>query len=80
VKVQEILDIASRYNTPMADAMVCACRDWSIGSGESLTFTRIVEPREPTVVHVSDEDWERLSSENADLISQRHTIGGSDAV
>ena len=80
MRVQEILDIASRYNTPMADAMICACRDWSYEYGESLTFTRIVEPKEPTAVVVSDEDWERLSSENADLISQRHTIGGSDAV
>lgn len=70
MRVQEILDIASRYNTPMADAMVCACRDWSIESGESLTFTRIVEQREPTAAVVSDEDWERLSSENADLISK----------
>ena len=70
MRVQEILDIASRYNTPMADAMVCACRDWSYEAGESLTFTRIVEPRESTAVVVSDEDWERLKSENADLISK----------
>lgn len=80
MKVQDILDIASRYSTPMADAMVCACREWSEESGEALTFTRIVEPKEQPVIHVSDEDWERLSSENADLIRQQHIQGGNDAV
>lgn len=79
--VQEMLDIASRYSTPMADAMVCACRDWSMREGTSLTFARIVEPREPAAIHVSEEDWERLSSENADTVQQhRETEGGSDAV
>ena len=72
MKVQEMLDIASKYNTHMADAMICACRDWSYEAGESLTFTRIVEPKEPTVIYVSDEDWERLSSENADIIHKRN--------
>ena len=67
-----MLDIASRYGTSMADAMICACRDWSYECGERLTFTRIVEPKEPNVVNVSDKDWERLSSENADIIHKRN--------
>ena len=64
-----MLDIACRYNTPMADAMICACRDWSYRASQSLSFSRIVEPKEPAVIYVSDEDWERLSSENADIIN-----------
>lgn len=70
MSVQELLDIACRYNTSMSDAMLRACLDWSIRESEPLTFERAVEPKEPTVIRVSEEDWERLSLENADTVCQ----------
>ena len=64
--VQQMLGIACRYSTAMADAMVCACLQWSVDTGQALDLC----PRAYSVCRgdrpTDDPDWERLVSENTD--------------
>ena len=69
--LQEIADIASRYHTRMADAMVAACVARAIETGEPLAIPergsarRSVIRSTPGGVH-GDADWERLQRGNTD--------------
>ena len=66
--LQEIFDIAARYVTPMADAMVQACVQKSVDTGERISAPTRHRPcvRGRAEIDFGDVDWERLMRENSD--------------
>ena len=65
--VQEMLDIASRHYTLMADAMIAACVEWGSRAETNLNVPERQRTVDPYVIRVSKEQWERLVRENAPL-------------
>ena len=72
--VQEMLDIAGRCFTSMADAMIRACVDWSVRNKQPLRIPerghapRLAERRPPD--EPTDEEWRRLVEGNSDTRHQ----------
>lgn len=64
--VQQILEIASRHFTAMADAMVAACIAWSLETGTPLD----IPERQGQPTHMAGPadgvDWERMVRGNSD--------------
>jgi hypothetical protein len=58
--LQELLDIARRYATAMADAMIAACVQRAIETGETLTL-RDAPPDEGR-----ESEWDRMMRSNTD--------------
>lgn len=68
--VQAMLDIASRYITPMADAMIAACVEWSVRHNIPLVIPRREEnvrraEKRPTE-DFEFEEWRRMAEGNSD--------------
>ena len=76
--IQEMADMAVRYCTSMADAMIVACIQRHYRTGEPLSVRERLRERlegraprssaPPRLVYAEpeDEDWERLMRENSD--------------
>lgn len=68
--LQEILDIACRHLTPMADAMVRACVQRAQDTGERIREPTRPRPTTKSIdsyeIDFDDVDWERLMRENSD--------------
>ena len=76
--LQELADIAGRYDTAMADAMIVACIQRHYRTGEPLRMRKRVRDRlagkapmrqAPARVIYADlesEEWERIMRENGD--------------
>ena len=76
--VQEMLEIAVRYVTDMADAMVQACLAWSLATGTPLDIPErdapppiVRHPPVPAAHAEEDPDWERMVRLNADVDPRR---------
>jgi len=66
--LQQMLDIACRHATRMAEAMVAACQGRALETGERLRMPERRAPRAGTRGQrpEPDTDWERLVSGNSD--------------
>lgn len=69
--VQQMLDIAGKYFTTMANAMIVACVQWANDTGGALVLPERM-PRatvcvpDASIAATADLDWERLVRENSD--------------
>lgn len=69
--LQELLDIACRYLTSMADAMVAACLQKAVETGERLDLGGFPEPAPRRAARpVEEVDWERMVRCNTDTRTQ----------
>ena len=68
VSVQQMLDMASRHLTAMADAMVAACLAWSVETGVPLDIPHPHNEwgRPAHVRPVEDTQWDRMVEGNSD--------------
>lgn len=67
MSLQELLDIACRHFTAMADAMVAACVTKACETGELIDLRRSPARGAPIGIRPrEDVDWERLVVGNAD--------------
>lgn len=67
MSLQELLDIACRHFTAMADAMVAACLAKACETGERVDLRRGAARGAPTGLRPrEDVDWERMVAGNAD--------------
>lgn len=72
LSIQEMLDIASRYRTTMADAMVAACAGWAVLTATPLVFGRHGAPtrRAEKRPVEAEPDWELMVRCNSDARAQ----------
>lgn len=69
--LQELLDIACRYLTSMADAMVAACLQKAVETGERLVLVGCPEPAPRREARPEEDlDWERMVRCNTDTRTQ----------
>ena len=69
--LQELLDIACRYLTSMADAMVAACLQKAVETGERLVLIGSPEPAPRREARPEEDlDWERMVRCNTDTRTQ----------
>lgn len=72
--VQEMLDIAGRYYTAMADAMIDACVEWATRTNTPLRESRRSAPSRRAEKRPDDDmdhhEWRRLMEGNSDTRHQ----------
>ena len=72
--VQEMLDIAGRHFTAMADAMISACVNWAVRNKKPLRIPeRDASARRPEkrpADELDDAEWRRLVEGNSDTRHQ----------
>lgn len=64
--LQELLDIAARHATTMADAMVAACLTKAVATGEAIDVTRLAGAPSRGERPSEDVPWRRMVERNTD--------------
>ena len=72
LSIQEMLDIASRYHTTMADAMIAACAGWALLTATPLVFGKRAAPTRCAEKRPAgpEPDWELMVRFNTDTRAQ----------